>query len=33
MDFRWQLVNPDAKVKYLPHSKLEDGLEITIEKL
>ncbi|CAH1419018.1 unnamed protein product [Lactuca virosa] len=31
--YKWQLVNPDAKVKYLPHSKLEDGLEITIEKL
>ncbi|KAI3521741.1 hypothetical protein L1887_11213 [Cichorium endivia] len=31
--YKWKLVNPYAKVKYLPHPKPEDGLEITIEKL
>ncbi|KAI3766806.1 hypothetical protein L2E82_16880 [Cichorium intybus] len=31
--YKWQLVNPDAKVKYLPNPKPEDGLEITIAKL
>ncbi|XP_023728348.1 ent-kaurenoic acid oxidase 1 [Lactuca sativa] len=31
--YKWKLVNPDAKVKYLPHPKPEDGLQITIEKL
>ncbi|KAK1433748.1 hypothetical protein QVD17_10664 [Tagetes erecta] len=31
--YKWKLVNPDAKVKYLSHPKPEDGAEITIQKL
>ncbi|XP_071731622.1 ent-kaurenoic acid oxidase 1-like [Rutidosis leptorrhynchoides] len=31
--YKWKLVNPDAKINYLPHPKPEDGVKITIEKL
>ncbi|CAH1422443.1 unnamed protein product [Lactuca virosa] len=31
--YKWELVNPDVKVKYLPNPKPEDGLEITIVRL
>nr|KAJ0210007.1 hypothetical protein LSAT_V11C400200540 [Lactuca sativa] len=31
--YKWELVNPDVKVKYLPNPKPEDGLEITIARL
>ncbi|XP_076914636.1 7,8-epoxymelianol synthase CYP88A154-like [Bidens hawaiensis] len=31
--YKWELVNPDSKVKYLSNPKPEDGAEITIEKL
>ncbi|KAL4584037.1 hypothetical protein LXL04_008627 [Taraxacum kok-saghyz] len=31
--YKWELVNPDAKVTYLSHPKPEDGAEITIQKL
>ncbi|PWA78421.1 cytochrome P450 [Artemisia annua] len=31
--YKWELVNPDAKVRYLSHPMLEDHVEITIEKL
>ncbi|CAI9281382.1 unnamed protein product [Lactuca saligna] len=31
--YKWELVNPEAKVNYLPIPKPEDGLEITIAKL
>ncbi|XP_076893916.1 ent-kaurenoic acid oxidase 1-like [Bidens hawaiensis] len=31
--YTWELVNPDAKVRYLSHPKPEDGAEITIKKL
>ncbi|XP_024968839.1 ent-kaurenoic acid oxidase 2-like [Cynara cardunculus var. scolymus] len=31
--YKWELVNPDAKMKYLSHPKPEDGVEITIEEL
>ncbi|KAJ9567281.1 hypothetical protein OSB04_003247 [Centaurea solstitialis] len=31
--YKWELMNPDAKIKYLSHPKLEDGVEITIEEL
>ncbi|KAL5725048.1 ent-kaurenoic acid monooxygenase [Ranunculus cassubicifolius] len=26
--YQWELINPDAKIKYLPHPKPEDGVEI-----
>ncbi|KAF9589497.1 hypothetical protein IFM89_025044 [Coptis chinensis] len=26
--YTWELINPDAKIKYLPHPALEDGLKI-----
>ncbi|XP_076893917.1 ent-kaurenoic acid oxidase 1-like [Bidens hawaiensis] len=31
--YKWKLVNPNSKVKYLSNPKPEDGAEITIEKL
>ncbi|KAI3521746.1 hypothetical protein L1887_11219 [Cichorium endivia] len=31
--YKWELVNPDAKVTYLSHPKPEDGAEIRIQKL
>ncbi|KAI7746215.1 hypothetical protein M8C21_026155 [Ambrosia artemisiifolia] len=31
--YKWELVNPDAKIKYLSNPKPEDGAEIIIEKL
>nr|XP_043614349.1 ent-kaurenoic acid oxidase 1-like [Erigeron canadensis] len=31
--YKWELVNPDAKMKYLSHPKPEDGVEITFDKL
>ncbi|KAL8230673.1 hypothetical protein R6Q57_000451 [Mikania cordata] len=31
--YKWELMNPDAKVKYLSNPKLEDGAEIMIQEL
>ncbi|KAL5723847.1 ent-kaurenoic acid monooxygenase [Ranunculus cassubicifolius] len=31
--YKWQLVNPDAKMVYLPHPKPVDGVEITFSTL
>lgn len=31
--YKWKLVNPDAKIRYLSHPMLEDHVEITIENL
>lgn len=30
---RWELVNPDAKITYLPHPKPADGAEMTFHAL
>lgn len=30
---RWELINPDAKMVYLPHPKPEDGVMISFSKL
>lgn len=32
-NFRWELVNPEAKIIYLPHPKPEDGVEIDFRKI
>ncbi|XP_024971412.1 ent-kaurenoic acid oxidase 2-like [Cynara cardunculus var. scolymus] len=32
-EYKWELVNPDAKIKYLSHPKPEDGVEIVIQEL
>ncbi|KAI3463998.1 hypothetical protein Pfo_020661 [Paulownia fortunei] len=31
--YRWELVNPKARMSYLPHPKPEDGVEIDISKI
>ncbi|KAI4374548.1 hypothetical protein MLD38_012530 [Melastoma candidum] len=33
LGYRWELVNPDAGFKYLPHNSPVDGAEIAIQKL
>ncbi|KAF8378389.1 hypothetical protein HHK36_029728 [Tetracentron sinense] len=31
--YKWELINPDAKMTYLPHPKPVDGVEIAISKI
>lgn len=32
-EFRWELLNPDAELIYLPHPRPVDGVEITFNKI
>ncbi|KAM1026106.1 hypothetical protein ACFX13_039787 [Malus domestica] len=31
--YKWELINPDAEMIYLPHPKPIDGVDITINKI
>jgi len=32
-NYKWQLLNPDAKISYLPNPKPEDGVKISFSKI